>query len=245
MISKETNMIIKILGIIGAIFILIAQFTPWGVGLYLFGADLGFLGFNWFYYSFFETGVWQAILISIIMIILFFVNLIVLILSIQAFLRIKTHGINIYQKLSIYVTIEFVLYIVGFSIASGGLTGYGLVSVGFIMVFIAMILFWIIFALGKSLGLITTPIYQHPVYQQPAYQQHTSVQQPTYHPPPQQTPPPVQYQQQPQPVQQPPVQQKQQPPQQETSTSSPKFCSQCGAKLTPNTKFCSQCGNKL
>lgn len=239
---KETNMIIKILGILGAIFILIAQFTPWGVGLYLFGADLGFLGFNWFYASFFETGMWQFILMAILMIILFFVNLILLFLSIQAFLRIRTHGINIYQKLAIYVTIEFILYIVGFSIASEGLIGYGFVSVGFVMVLIAMILFWIIFALGKSFGLITTPVFQHPTYQQPAYQQHGHVQQPVYQPPPQQTPPPAQYQQH-QPAQQPPVQH--QPPQQETSMPSPKFCSQCGAKLAANTKFCSQCGNKL
>jgi len=243
MISKETNMIIKILGILGAIFILIAQFTPWGVGLYLFGADFGFLGFNWFYISFFETGLWQAILIAIIMIILFFVNLIVLIQSIQAFLRIRTHGINIYQKLSIYVTIEFILYIVGFSIASGGLTGYRLVSIGFVMVLIAMILYWIIYALGKSLGLITTPIYHHPAYHQPAYQQ-PPPQQPTYHTPPQQTPPPVHYQQQPQPPQQPPAQ-TQQPTQEEPPAQTPKFCSQCGTKLAPNTKFCPQCGNKL
>jgi hypothetical protein len=238
MISKETSMIVKILGVIGAIFLLVAQFTPWGVGLYLFGADLSFLGFNWFYVSFFESGLWQAILIAIIMIILFFVNLVVLLLSVQAVARLNTHGLNIYQKLPIYVTVEFILYIVGFSIASGGLTGYGLVSVGFVMVLIAMIIFWIIFALAKSQGLITTPMFQHPTYNQPAYQQHTPQQQ-TYHPPPQHSPPPVQYQQQP------PVQQQQQPPQQDQSTSILKFCPQCGNKLVPNTKFCSQCGNKL
>ncbi|UCF49738.1 MAG: zinc ribbon domain-containing protein [Thermoplasmatales archaeon] len=235
MISKETSMIVKILGIIGAIFLLIAQFTPWGVGLYLFGADLGFLGFNWFYVSFFESGVWQAILIAIIMIILFFVNLVVLLLSVQAIVRLNTHGLNIYQKLPIYVTVEFILYIVGFSIAAGGLTGYGIVSVGFVMILIAMIIFWIIFALAKSQGLITTPMFHQSAYHQPpAYQQHPPVQQPTYHPPPQQATP----QQQPPPT-------THSPPQQPQASATPKFCSQCGAPLSPNTKFCAQCGNKL
>ena len=235
MISKETSMIVKILGVIGAIFLLVAQFTPWGVGLYLFGADLGFLGFNWFYVSFFESGVWQAILIAIIMIILFFVNLVILLLSAQAIVRLNTHGLNIYQKLPIYVTVEFILYIVGFSIAAVGLTGYGIVSVGFVMVLIAMIIFLIIFALAKSQGLITTPMFHHTAYHQPAYQQHPPVQQPTYHPPPQQATP--QQQQPPPPTHS--------PPQQPQDSAIPKFCSQCGAPLVPNTKFCAQCGNKL
>jgi hypothetical protein len=230
-------MIVKILGVIGAIFLLVAQFTPWGVGLYLFGADLGFLGFNWFYVSFFETGLWQAILIAIIMIILFFVNLVILLLSAQAIVRLNTHGLNIYQKLPIYVTVEFILYIVGFSIASGGLTGYGLVSVGFVMVLIAMIIFWIIFGLAKSQGLITTPMFHQTTYHPPTYQQHPPVHQHTYQPPPQQAPP---NQQPPPPAHNPP-----QPPQNQQPSATPKFCPQCGTQLAPNTKFCAQCGNKL
>ncbi len=47
--SNEIKMVIKILGLIGAIFVLIAQFVPWTGGLYLFGIDFGsFVGWDFF-----------------------------------------------------------------------------------------------------------------------------------------------------------------------------------------------------
>lgn len=227
--SKEMNMIIKILGLLGAIFVLIAQFTPWGNGAYLFGADFGFLGFNWFYNSFFTIGVWQYILIAIIMIILFFFNLITLIIGFLAFKKIESRGINLYQRLAILVTVEFIIYIVGFSIAAGGLTSIGIISIGFVMILIAMILYWLTYALGKMLG-----IYPSPIIQQPPIYQHTQ---------PQMMYSNQQQQIQQNPAPQPAQTQQHQPTEQKAQT--PKFCSQCGSPLAPNAKFCPQCGNKL
>ena len=47
-----------------------------------------------------------------------------------------------------------------------------------------------------------------------------------------------------QPVQQPQAQPAQQPQAQPAQQPAFKFCSQCGAKLAPETAFCTQCGNK-
>ncbi len=234
MTSKEMNMLVKILGLLGAIFVLIAQFVPWGGGAYLFGYS--FLGaWDFFYIEIMSTGIAQAILFSIIMIVLFFINLIALILGFLAFKKIETQGINVYQRLAILTTLEFSIYIVGASIASGGLAGIGIFGAGLVLILIAMILYWLTYALGKTLGIYPSPtihqqnIYQHPQpqmmypYQQQHQMQQTPVQQPQAQPPPQQ-----------------PIEKGT-----EDNAPTPKFCSQCGSPVSPNTKFCSQCGNKL
>lgn len=242
MATKEMTTMVKILGLVGAIFVLIAQFVPWGTGAYLFGADFGaFGGFNAFYTQFFSSGIWQFILVAVIMILLFFINLITLILGFLTFRKIESRGINAYLKLSILVTLEFIIYIVGWSVAAGGVPGAGIVSIGFIMILLAMIMYWVTFGLGKALGIYTTTAMYQP--QPPSYQQPQQQMTYAHQPPVQQAPtPPAQPQAQPQPKQQ------IQPPAQKTTkakASVPKFCSQCGGPLQPNAKFCPGCGNKL
>ena len=172
------------------------------------------------------------------MIILFFINLYTLIRGFLAFRQIETRGINLYQRLAILTTAEFIIYVVGFSIAAAGVPGSGIVSIGFIMILLAMIMYWTTYALGKSMGIYTTTaMYQQP----PVYQQPQSQMMYAHHPQPpvQQAPPQPQQQAQPQSQQQP----VQKPAGAKAET--PKFCSECGTPIQAGVKFCSGCGKKL
>jgi len=232
--NKEAKLIIKILGLIGAIFVLIAQFVPWGGGAYLFAANLG-ISWDFFYIQVMSTGIWQAILLGVVMIIIFFLNLVAIIFSFLSFKRIETKGSNAYLMPAILVTVEFILYIIG----AGTVGSIGLIGIGFVMILIAMIMLYLAFGLGKILGISATPMmYQQPTYQPTQYQQpqmmYTTAQQP----------PPA--------VQQIPVQQQAPPPVQtqpaRTTTrtkTGPRFCPQCGLQLQINANFCPVCGNKM
>lgn len=235
--NKEMNMIIKIIGLIGVIFVLIAQFVPWGAGAYLFGADFGAFG-DWdiFYIRVMGLGIWQLTLIGVIMIVLFFLNLVLLLTGFLTFKNIATKGTTKYLKLGIFATVEFILYIVGISIASGGMAGFGAYGIGFVMILLAMVMFYVTFGLGKVFGITAAPaMYQQPMYQQTPTQQpqmmHTSQQ-----PPPTQQPTPPPQQQPPQPAQTPPP---------AKTEATPNFCPECGSQLEANTKFCPGCGYKL
>jgi hypothetical protein len=177
------------------------------------------------------------------MIILFFINLVTLIIGFLTFKNIESRGINAYLKLSILVTAEFIIYLVGWGIAAGGIPLTGIVHIGFIMILLAMIMYWLAFGLGKALGIYATPVpkyqqqvYQQQVYQQPAYQQQVY-----------QQPPPVHQAPSPQPQAQPQPHQTQQPTQKppKAKATIPKFCPECGGPLQPNVKFCPSCGFKL
>jgi hypothetical protein len=88
------------------------------------------------------------------------------------------------------------------------------------MCIIATIMFFIVFGIKKMYMPAVAPgAYQQPMYTQPqTYAQ------------PQQPPPPIQPQPQ------------QQAAQKKTAQ---KFCSNCGAQLTPNSRFCASCGKPL
>ena len=220
--EKEMKLIIKILGLIGAIFVLVAQFVPWAGGLYLFGADYGFYGgWDFFYIRFMGLGIWQFVVLGIMMIILFFLNLYLLITSFLKFKKFDSLGPQMYLKLGIFATVEFVLYIIAVNVGSLGLIGVGAYGIGFIMILIAMILFYVSYGMGKAFGMVPVP----GAYQQPMYTQ----QPPTYTQPP--PPPPPQPQQQPKQVQQ--------------ASAVKKFCPNCGNPLGPNAKFCPSCGKQI
>ena len=248
---KEMKLIIKIIGLVGAIFALIALFTPWGIGAYLFGADLGILlgGWDFFYINTMSAsataGTWQLILYGVVMIILFILTLITMILGLLTFKKIDTRGPKAYLTPAILATVAFVLYIVGLS-ASTLILGY---NIGFFMILIAMILFYVSFVLAKVFGITATqPMYQQPTYQQPQYGQQPQMmysqtpQQPAQQMPPppappvQQTPPPKQPPQPPQPAETPPKSQ---------ANAGKQFCQGCGAQLKPKAKFCASCGKQL
>ena len=172
-----------------------------------------------------------------------------MILGLLTFKKIDTRGPKAYLTPAILATVGFVLYIVGMSVAAGGMigvTGYG---IGFFMILISMILFYVSFALAKVFGITATqPMYQQPTYQQPQYGQQPQMmytqtpQQPAQQMPPppappvQQTPPPKQPEQPPQPAQTPPKSQ---------ANAGKQFCQGCGAQLKPKAKFCASCGKKL
>ena len=238
--GNEMKMVIKILGLIGAIFVLIAQFVPWAGGLYLFGADFGsFIGWDFFYINIMSSGAWQGIFLGIMMIIIFFLNLILIINSFLKFKKFDVLGPQIFLNLGIFATVEFIIYIVAVNVVSSGYTGFGAYGIGFIIILLAMIMFYVAFGIGKSLGMVPAPrTYRQPMYQQPTYTQTTQYpQQPQQPPPPAQTPPP------PPPPPQPQTQQPAKPAQKTKAVK--KFCPNCGTQLTPNAKFCSGCGKEV
>ncbi len=185
-----------------------------------------------------SSGVWQGVFLGIMMIILFFLNLILLIYSSLKFKKFDVLGPQIFLKLGIFATVEFILYIIAVNVVTSGFIGFGAYGIGFIIILIAMIMFYVAYGLGKSLGMVPAPgAYQQPMYQQPTYTQPPPyTQQPQQPLPPTQPPPPPP---QPQPQPQEPAKPTQAP------KTVKKFCPNCGAPLTPNAKFCSGCGNKV
>lgn len=240
--NKEMNMVLKILGIIGAIFCLIAIFVPWGGGVYLWGEDLGYT-WSIFHIEFFTNSMYhsifgaaQCIFFGIAMIIIFILTIISTILAFLGVKAFQTKGTNKFLTPAILSTVSFILYIIAVSTLARGWSG-GLYGIGFVMILIAMIMFYITFILGKALGVTPSPVgYQQTTqYQQPTQQPMMMYQQNTQHSPPSNTGT------QPQPADQ------QTTPSQEQAkpAASPKFCPSCGAKLVANSKFCPYCGNKI
>ncbi len=238
--SKEIDMIIKILGILGVVFCLVALLTPWGYGAFTFG--LFETGYSTPFYidvftnQIFQSYASQVIFFGITMIIIFIIILITLILSITTIKNIQKYPPGRFLTLGILLLITFILYIIAVSVLSSSFGAYGMYSVGFIMALIGAIMFFIAYAIKKYI--LTTPYplpYQQPMYTQPQTQY--------YQQQPQQTQPIVQEQQ----YTPPPMQPTTQPTQRarQTRSTSPRFCPQCGSPLPPNVKFCPECGNKL
>ena len=237
---KEMNLIVKIVGIIGAVFCGIALLVPWaglgvggfGIGIYPWGISTNMLGSqDWdiFFINAMSSGVVQSIVSGICMIIAFILTIIALILGIVGFKNVSIKKSNSFLTAGILSIVAIILCIVAVSQLGGNTPGFGLgYGAGFFLIIIAMILYFVSFGLQKAFALSPAqPMYQQNVYPpQPAQPMQPSA-------PP--MPPPVE---QPQP---PPVQQTAPPPAQTGS----KFCAKCGAKLQPNVKFCSECGAKL
>ena len=249
MTSKEMNMVIKIIGILGVIFCLLALLTPWSASSFTFGIfSEGYS--SPFYIDFFTNslfhnmlGAGQVIFFAIAMIIIFILTLTALILSINNIRNIGKVPPRKYLTLGILLIIDIILYIIAVLILSSGIYGistFGAYGLGFVMAIISAAMFFILYFTQKTL----IPAIVPNIAQQP-HQQSTYPTQPVYQTSSQQTPPPAHMQQQVQqnPAPQPAQTQQNQPTEQKAQT--PKFCSQCGSPLAPNSKFCSQCGNKL
>ena len=233
--SKEMDMLIKILGIIGMVFCLVALLTPWGSGAFTFG--LFQTGYSTpFYIDVFQSYAGEIIFFGITMIIIFILILVTLILSITTVKNIQKYPPGRFLTLGILLLITFILYIIAASVVSSGYSTYGMYGIGFVMALIGSIMFFIAYALKRYISTTPSPMpYQQPIYTQPQTQY--------YQQQPQQTQPIVQEQQ----YTQPPMQTTSQPPQRARQIRStvPKFCPQCGSPLPPNVKFCPECGNKL
>jgi hypothetical protein len=250
--NNEMNMVLKLIGILGVIFCLLALLLPWSDSSFTFGIfSDGYstpfyvdLFTNEFFHS--ALGAGQVIFFAIVMIIIFILTIIALIFSINNVRNIGRVLPNKYLTLGILLIIDVILYIIAVSILSSGISTFGAYGIGFAMAIISAILFFMIYFLQKAFMPAVAPrITQQPIYQQPVYDQT----QPSYQTPPQQTP----HQHTPPPPQTPPQNTpppaQQQPPtkptSQKQSKATPNFCSQCAAPLGPNAKFCPQCGHKL
>jgi hypothetical protein len=238
MAEKEMKIILKVLGIIGVIFCLVALLVPWSNNVFTFGffseiySTPFFVDFfiNQDYHSVFGIG--QIIFFGIAMIIIFIITLITLLLGVFAIKSFERTPPNKYLNLGILLIVNVVLYIIAVSMltsAFGMFGGIGLgYGIGFVMCIIAAILFFIIYSIEKTY----MPQTSFGAHQQPMYQQ-----QPHVYSQPQQAPPP--HHPAPPPLQSDTSQQVGQ------DKNAKKFCSSCGSKLTPNAKFCSGCGQKV
>ncbi|MCK4364819.1 MAG: zinc ribbon domain-containing protein [Thermoplasmatales archaeon] len=252
--NKEMTLIVKILGLVGAIFCGICLILPWagisllgsGMSLYPWGASaFSTIASEWdfFFINSISTGVTENIVLSVIMIVAFIITIIALIIGILGVIKIGKKPSNSMLTAGILSIIAVILCVIAISQANALInqTGFGIAlgfGAGFFLIIIAMILYFVTFALQKIF--ITSPMpgaYQQPMYQQPQYGQPQMTY--TQQPPAQQMPPP-----QAPPVQQapPPQQQPQTPPPAKTDQT---FCPDCGTKLLPNSKFCPSCGKPI
>lgn len=223
------NLIVKIIGIIGAVFCGISLIVPWAgwgpFGAYTWGSSA--LGqWDMFYITTMSSGVVESIVFGICMIIAFVLTIIALILGIVGFKNVGIKKTNTFMTAGILSIVAVILCVVGIS-QWGGFIGY---SAGFFLIIVALIMYFVAFGLQKAFALSPA----QPVYQQNVYQ-----------------PQPAQPMQPSAPPMPPPVGQPQPPPVQQTAVTPPpaqtggKFCAECGAKLQPNVKFCPGCGAKL
>jgi len=248
--SNEMNMIMKIFGILGMVFCLIALLAPWGNGIFTFGIFAeGYstpFGIDLFTNQFYQEilGAGQVIFFAIAIIIIFVLTLVALLLSILTVRNIQSSPPGRSLVIGILLIVSFIMYIIAVSVLSGGSGTFGAYGAGFVMALIGAILFFIIYGLQKFYLTAPSPaMYQQQMYQQPAYNQ-PQAQYYAHQQPPQQAPPVQEQYTQVPPQQQPPAQpapraRRQQP------QAAPKFCQECGSPITPNSKFCSGCGNKL
>jgi hypothetical protein len=246
--NKEAKLIIKIIGLIGAIFCLIAIFVPWAEGVHTFGAGYADV-WSIFYVDFFTADMpGEFIFFGMAMIIIFILTIIATVLGFLGFKDFETKGTKKYLTSAIFATISFIIYVIAVSLITSYISGFGFgvptfagYGIGFVMILIAMIMFYITFFIGKVMSITPAPAMQQPMYQQPTYQQ-PAYQQQTYQPPPTQpTPPPP-----PEPVQQPETPPPQPAPKEKKQPqTSVNFCPSCGKKVIPNTKFCAHCGKQI
>jgi len=239
--NNDMNLIVKIILLIGVIFCGLSLIVPWvGVGpwgYYTWGFNV-LDEWNFFYIDSFTSGVTEAIIFGISMIIAFFITIAALVVGAVG---IKNVGIKKSNSpltagiLSIVSIIFCVVAMSQFGNNTFGIVGY---SYGFFMMIFSSVMFFV----SYGISFVTTNIQSNSVPpvaapQQMYYQQPPPTQpqqgQPPMQPMPQQTPPPVT-----------PVPPQPHPAQQQPSAAQ-KFCSECGTKIQGNPKFCPECGKKI
>lgn len=200
-----------------------------------------------FYINAMQSGITEGLIAGIFFILVFVFAIITLLLSIKAFRSIgKSIGLNKnYLFTGIFAIVTIVLCVIGVIQANSygtkmffQQTGYTIdasfgYTWGFILTIVAMIFFFINYALPQFI-MQSNMTRQRAPYQQPQVM-YTSQQQPTQQTPPggeqqpaQQTPPPVS-----------------KPPAEKQAQTGKKFCPGCGAELQANNKFCPSCGAKI
>ena len=207
------NLIVKIIGIIGAVFCGISLIVPWAgwgpFGAYTWGSSA--LGqWDMFYITTMSSGFVESIVFGICMIMAFIITIIALILGILGFKNVGIKKTNTFMTAGILSIVAVILCVVGIS-QWGGLIGYG---AGFFLIIVALIMYFVAFGLQKTFALSPAQPMQPSAPPMPA-----TVEQP----------------------QPPPVQQTAPPPDQTSSKfcaecgaklqPNVKFCPECGAKL--------------
>jgi hypothetical protein len=240
--QKEIGLIVKILLIVGVVFVGLSMLVPWlGVSGYLWGFTL--LGQTSFFYVAFIQG--ETLAYGILLAVSTIVTLIFVIIALVTGIRaIINFGLNKPKTslnagiLSLVSMIFFAIALnVGYSILGGIYAMSGIsFGLGFFMMIIPIILFFTSYGLQITLlsSPTTPPVAKKPVYPQPVYQQ-PSTQQPISPPPP----PMSTIIEQPQPTTPPPATSQQVQPQEEIN-----FCAECGTKLESGASFCPECGTK-
>jgi hypothetical protein len=232
---KEQVIMLKIFGLLGAIFSLIAILAPWGWGVSTWGSV------GVFHIGLFTSGIPQAIFLGAVMIVLFVFTILLTVMGFLTLKDLEQKGIKKFLTLFIIGLIGMILYIVAASVmgtAFGGGLFIGGFGIGFIMIIIAWVMYLIGYILGRTLNVLTTPApagYQQPAYQQPAQPMQAYVHQQ----------PPTQPQQPPQPAPQPETVKPAKGTKTTKTADAGQFCPQCGAKLEAGAKFCPGCGNKI
>lgn len=259
------KLVIKVLGIIGMIFIGISLMVPWA-SYTIFGTNMGLSMNTWgvstsipqsvvgeagykylsdpFYLNAMQSGITEGIVAGICMILVFIFAIITLLLGLKAFKNIGSEDINKnYLNAGIFAIIPLVLCVIGVMQGSSygsniyfQLTGTAFTGgFGYTWGFILLILAMIFFF--TNYGMDVFLLHQGTGMQksQPSQKQPQVMY--TSQQPPQQQP----VKQTPPPQSPPPATQQ---PKQKTETEK-KFCQQCGAQLQATSPFCPGCGAKL
>ena len=238
--NNNMNLIVKIILIVGVIFCGLSLIVPWiGAGpwgYYTWGFNV-LDEWNFFYIDSFTSGITEAIIFGISMIIAFFITIIALVTGIISIKNIGIKKSNSPLTAGILSIVAIILCIVAMSQFGNnnfGLIGY---SYGFFMMIFSAVMFFIAFGIATmSVSSSFAPVNPPQVAPQQMYYQQPTNQPQTYQQPPQQ-----QYQQQPQTIA-PPPQPVQQPP---TTANVKNFCPECGAHIQGDQKFCPECGSRL
>lgn len=245
--NKETKLIVKILLIIGVVFVGLSLLAPWlGAGGYLWGSSI-FGQTSVFYIDFIGLLGGYGILLMVSTLITFILVIIALILGLRAIKNVERYKSDTSISAGIVSLISMIFLAIalniGDSILGGGLTMGGMsFDIGFYMMIIPTILFFTAGGVQKALlSTPTPPITQQPMYQQNVVQQPVQPTVPPIQPAPQTPPATALPQQQQMMMYYETVSQK--VDQKLTETAS--FCPECGAKLEPDAKFCAECGNSL
>lgn len=241
--NKEMNLIVKIIGIIGAVFCGISLIVPWAgwgpFGLYTWGSSA--LGqWDFFFITTMSSGVIESIVAGVCLIIAFVLTIIALILGIVGFKNVSIKKSNSFLTAGILSIVAIILCVVAVSQFSGNIPGFGLgYGAGFFLIIIAMILYFVSFGFQKVFVPAPTTAATQPMYQQQPMQTQAPAQYYTQQPAPPSPPPMSAAVEQPPPITPPPATSKQAQPQEDAI-----FCAQCGTKLEPGVLFCPECGAK-
>jgi len=230
--NNSMNIVVKIILLIGVIFCGISLIVPWAgisnLGYYTWGAN--FLDeWNIFYIDSLTSGVTEAIIFGISMIIAFFITITAVVIGAIGIKNVGIKKSNSPLIAGILSIVAIIFCIIAVSQFSSNVPGFG---IGYGAGFFLMIFSSVMFFVSYGISFVTANIPSTSVQPVAAPQQMYYQQPPPTQPIQQQTPPPIT----PVPTQSQPVQQ---------PTAGNNFCTNCGHQVQGNLKFCPECGFKL